>query len=127
MIRIWKFWMLISVSLLVSSCSDTATEKSTTEPLAPFPEIAHSAIESTTLKGKVGDWLFEGDGGCFIPLTDGVKVIETWSEADLCELAKIKKGSVIKVEVIYQVDEQQNIGDGQVPYYTIIAFLNAKI
>jgi hypothetical protein len=111
---------VLSTSLLIIACSDS-TETSAAK-LAPFPALPKAVTNSVTLSGRVVDWLFEGDAGCFGTLTDGIRNINVYSKADICEPAHVQTDLLITVTIIFDIGIQQDVGDGTGPAYTITQF-----
>jgi hypothetical protein len=113
---------IVVATALGTACSDSTTPEKSAAELQRFPDLPEGTSSPVTLTGKVTDWLFEGDAGCFGASTGGHTSIEVYSGADLCEPMKTDAGATIKVDIIYEQDKPQDIGDGQKPSCTITKF-----
>ena len=79
-----------------------------------------SRTSPVRLQGKVLNWFFEGDAGCYITLTDDDQQIEARAEADDCEFMKVPVNDVIDLELFY--DPKQDYGDKDNPMFTVKRF-----
>lgn len=110
---------ILFLVLGIAACSKS---KNTAVTLTPFPLLPEDSSNPVTLTGKVTNWLFEGDAGCFGSITDGNASIEVYSTADLCENVEVDQNAMISVNIVFDVQIQKDIGDGEHPAYTIVEF-----
>lgn len=118
-----------AIAFYITACSqgespDASASGEGSAALQPFPPMPGGTAKSVQVTGKVTDWMFEGDGGCFGALTDDSTTIDVYSEANLCENVNAANGVILKVDIIYEADKQHDIGDGKKPAYTIVKFHN---
>ncbi len=110
---------LIVISAALSACTDESTPVAGTDSSAGgFPALPASPDQRVTLNGKMTFWMYEGDGGCFGSISDGVQEVELWVDVDTCGQVEYPENAAASVEVTYRPDNQYAPGE----LYTIVSF-----
>lgn len=113
--------LLLALMLFIAGCSDSSSDSdpSTANAAHAFPPLPTSAADPVTLSGSMSFWMYEGDGGCFGTITDGLAEVWLWVDVDTCGETDYEENQPAKVEVIFSQENQY----GPEKMYTITRFL----
>ncbi|MEH6567295.1 MAG: hypothetical protein V7756_18365 [Halopseudomonas sp.] len=117
-------WMrtggLLTALTALTGCSD-GNEAESTIPAGNnvgFPALPAMPEERVTLNGRMTFWMYEGDGGCFGSISDGMQEVELWVDVETCDQVEYPENAPASVEVTYRPDNQYAPGK----LYTIVSF-----
>ena len=105
----------------LAGCSDSGNEVAAPGALlsaTPFPTLPASPSETVVLDGAMTFWMYEGDGGCFGTISDGVQELWLWVDVDTCGDVEYEDNEHTVVEVTFNPDNQFRPGKT----YTIVGF-----
>ncbi len=116
---VYKLLGFVTLGIALGGCSENSAPTTSTETSASrFPALPTSADERVTLNGRMTFWMYEGDGGCFGSISDGVQEVELWVDVDTCGEVEYPENAPASVAVTYRSDNQYAPGT----LYTIVSF-----
>lgn len=120
LVRLFKSGTLLLV-LGLAGCSDSSNEMAApgaSLSAMRFPTLPASPAETVVLDGVMTFWEYEGDGGCYGTISDGLQELWLWVDVDTCGEVNYQDNDRAIVEVTFNPDNQ--FGPGKT--YTIVSF-----
>lgn len=115
--------LLTSIIFLsqLSACSQSSNENedSSSSSYISLPTDSSTPVE---IEGEVTFWMWEGDAGCYGEINSGGKVVELWSEADLCVDEKVTEGEVRTFSIIFEEAKQPYLNVNNKPVYSVVGY-----